>query len=109
MTLCGEDRDIAAMNNELNHLYQRIHASPAITADLPENLGMGRIIRAVSPCGTVVSSWKMKFGSDAAVEGVRSVPSRYRLADSSAGRPQGVPGLVSSSASVTEASQKDRK
>ena len=41
MTLCGEDRDIAAMNNELNHLYQRIHASPAITADLPENLGTG--------------------------------------------------------------------
>ena len=25
MPLCGEDRDIAAMNNELNHLYQRIH------------------------------------------------------------------------------------
>lgn len=65
------------MNNELNHLYKSIHASPAVTVDLPESLGTGKIIRAVSPCGTVMSSWKMKFGSDAAVEG--NVKDEFRL------------------------------
>ena len=37
----------------------------------------GRIIRAVSPCGTVMSSWKMKYGSDAMVEG--NVKDEFRL------------------------------
>ena len=65
------------MNNELNHLYKSIHTSPAVTVDLPESLGAGRIIRAVSPCGTVISSWKMKYGSDAMVEG--NVKDEFRL------------------------------
>ena len=65
------------MNNELNHLYKSIHASPAVTVDLPESLGAGRIIRVVSPCGTVMSSWKMKYGSDAMVEG--NVKDEFRL------------------------------
>ena len=71
------DCDTAAMNNELNHLYKSIHASPAVTVDLPESLGTGRIIRAVSPRGTVMSSWKMKYGSDAMVEG--NVKDEFRL------------------------------
>ena len=68
---------MAVMDSDLNHLYQRIQASPAVMADLPEHIGKGKVIRTVSSRGTVLSSWKMKYVKDTAVEG--NVKDDFRL------------------------------
>ena len=65
------------MNSDLNHLYQHIHSSPSVVVDIPKDIGAGRIIRTVSPSGTVISSWKMQYGKDTAVKG--EVKDNFRL------------------------------
>ena len=68
---------MAEMNSDLNHLYQHIHASSTLMVDLPENIGTGRIIRTVFPCGSALSSWKMNYARDTVVEG--NVKDDFRL------------------------------
>ncbi len=56
------------MSNDLLTLYQRIRETPALTVDLPEEYGKGRITRLDTNTFSL-SSWNMAFNKDILVEG----------------------------------------
>ncbi|MBR6706820.1 MAG: helix-turn-helix transcriptional regulator [Clostridia bacterium] len=64
------------MNNALLTLYQHIRETPALSVDLPEEYGKGRIERLETNTFSL-SSWNLMFSKDTYVEG--SVPEDMRL------------------------------
>ena len=57
------------LNDHLLSLYKRIQSSPVITACLPSEFGEGSITRISTPRGFSISTWKMKYNDNTAVEG----------------------------------------
>jgi len=64
------------MSKDLLALYQQIRETPALTVDLPEESGKGRIVRLDTNTFSL-SSWNMAFNKDTYVEG--NVPDDMRL------------------------------
>ncbi len=64
------------MSNDLLMLYQQIRETPALTVDLPDEYGKGRIERLDTNTFSL-SSWNMMFSKDTYVEG--NVPDDIRL------------------------------
>ena len=64
------------MSNDLLTLYQRIRETPALSVDLPEEYGKGRIERLETNTFSL-SSWNLMFSKDTYVEG--NVPNHMRL------------------------------
>ena len=64
------------MSNDLLTLYQHIQETPALSVDLPEESGKGRIVRLDTNTFSL-SSWNMMFNKDTFVEG--NVPDNMRL------------------------------
>ena len=64
------------MSNDLLTLYQHIRETPALSVDLPEESGKGRIVRFDTNTFSL-SSWNMMFSKDTYVEG--NVPNNMRL------------------------------
>ena len=64
------------MSKDLLALYQQIRETPALTVDLPEESGKGRIVRLDTNIFSL-SSWNMEFSKDTFVEG--KVPDDIRL------------------------------
>ena len=64
------------MSKDLLALYQQIRDTPALTVDLPEESGKGRIVRLDTNIFSL-SSWNMEFSKDTFVEG--KVPDDIRL------------------------------
>ncbi len=64
------------MCKDLLALYQQIRENPALTVDLPEKSGKGRIVRLDTNIFSL-SSWNMEFSKDTFVEG--KVPDDIRL------------------------------
>ena len=56
------------MSQELLRLYQQIQETPALTIDLPEEAGKGRIMRLDTNTFSL-SSWNMEFNRETCVEG----------------------------------------
>ena len=56
------------MSKDLLALYQQIRETPALTVDLPEKSGKGRIVRLDTNIFSL-SSWNMEFSKDTFVEG----------------------------------------
>ena len=64
------------MSNDLLTLYQRIRETPALSVNLPEEYGKGRIER-LDTNSFSLSSWNLLFSKDTYVEG--NVPDDMRL------------------------------
>ena len=64
------------MDNDLLTLYRHIRETPALSVDLPEEYGTGRIVRLDTNTFSL-SSWNMMFSKDTFVEGI--VPDSMRL------------------------------
>ena len=64
------------MSNDLLTLYQRIRETPALSVDLPDEYGKGRIERLETNSFSL-SSWNLMFSKDTYVEG--NVPDDVRL------------------------------
>ena len=56
------------MSKDLLALYQQIRDTPALTVDLPEESGKGRIVRLDTNIFSL-TSWNMEFSKDTFVEG----------------------------------------
>lgn len=64
------------MSNDLMTLYRHIREAPAMSVDLPEEYGKGRIVRLETNTFSL-SSWNLTFRKDTYVEG--NVPDDMRL------------------------------
>ena len=64
------------MSKDLLALYQQIRETPALTVDLPEESGKGRIVRLDTNIFSL-SSWNMEFSKDTFVEAGKGFGATY--------------------------------